>query len=410
MQTNAIILRLILLLLFVSLVVTRLPIVTLQGRFWAEDGSLYFHNARLLPWWQAAFRPQNGYLSLIANLSGILANALVPLDRAPLVTEILALFVQMLPAIILLTSRDMWLRTAPIVSATILLIAMPPLCDEVWLNTANSQFHVALAAALCVSLDAPAGWSGRGRNILLCLAPLCSPVSIALAPVFVLRAAWERQRARTLQAACFLAGMLPQLLAMLSSPLHDRGKLIGPVTMACVLAAKHLALPFLGEDSAEDLVPTWFASVHAGRVPYLPVLTVVAVAAVIILAAARTRRPETICFLASGIMLVLASYNAAVGGGISLITVDGGQRYAFAASMLFALTAVSLCTATNRSIAYGARLVAIWLLAVSIWQTVRPQDQVYASGPAWRQEVTKFRADPAYMPQIWPVGWKMRLR
>ncbi len=252
---------------FLVLVLARLPVLVEQGRFWAEEGTLYFRNAWTLPWWQAALRPENGYLNLFANLAGILARWCVPLQDAPRLTTGLALLAQDLPILLLITARDRWLRPAPIVLAAVLLVAMPPLCNEVWLNTANSQFHVALAVALCLALEAPAGWSGRARGVLLVLAPLCGPISVVLVPVAVLRAVWERRRARVLQAACLLAGAAPQLTCMVLAPLHERGKFVGPTIMACIFAAKHLAVPFLGEDMAASLAPSWAATVPLGRPP-----------------------------------------------------------------------------------------------------------------------------------------------
>ena len=399
---------------FIALVLLRLPVVVAQGRFWAEEGALYFHNAQTLPWWRAALRPEHGYLSLFANLAGLFADYCVPLAQAPRATAGLALLAQCLPALILVTARDTWLRPVPAIVASVLLIAMPPLCDEVWLNTANSQFHLALAAALCVALDVPAGQGNRRwRSAFLVLAPLCSPIAIALTPVPVLRAILARSRlqarARATQAACLLAGAVPQLFFIIQAPLRDRGAFIGPVTMSYIFAARHLAAPFLGENAANRIALGWLDAVRAGHLPVLPVCAVVAVTVVLVAAVALSRRAVCPYLPLCGLVFAVLSYNGAVAGGINLIGVSGSQRYAFAPSMLFALTVVSLCSVERTSIAHPAKLIAVWLLGVSVWQTIRPQDPVYTSGPAWQAELSRWHADPTYAVKIWPAGWKMHL-
>ena len=58
---------------YVVLVATRLPQVLIKGRFWAEEGAVYFINARTLPWLDALFAVHTGYLNLAASFATLLA-------------------------------------------------------------------------------------------------------------------------------------------------------------------------------------------------------------------------------------------------------------------------------------------------------------------------------------------------
>ena len=257
--------RLAAVLAFVAMVWFRMPLIMQAGRFWAEEGTIYFLHAWTMPWWRALFLPANGYLSLAANAAGLLAHDLVPLRDAPHVTTAIALAIQVLPAILLATARDAWLQRPAVLFAAMILIGMPPACDEVWLNTANSQFHLELAAALCLVLDTPSGVWAVLRGALVFLTPLCGPGSIALAPLFVLRAGLDRRKSSVVRAALVLAGAAVQVLAFYT-PSPGRGHLLGPRLLALIFSVKHLAIPLLGEQGAERVAANIQSDLGAGHV------------------------------------------------------------------------------------------------------------------------------------------------
>jgi hypothetical protein len=94
--------RMLLVLGFAALLACRIPGV-LQGRFWAEEGE-FFLDALRLPWFAALTTPHTGYLNLVASIAMQLA-ARLPLEFAPLASCAVALILQTLPAILLVTSR-----------------------------------------------------------------------------------------------------------------------------------------------------------------------------------------------------------------------------------------------------------------------------------------------------------------
>lgn len=398
--------KLAMLAIFVAIIWLRLPDIMRHGRFWAEEGHVYFANATTLPWWRALFKTELGYLNLPATAATLCARYLVGLDNAPHVTTAIALVLQCLPAIVLLRAQDGWLRKPYVLAAALLLLAAPVSGDEVWLNTINSQVHIALACALCLALEIPAGaW---GRALLLFAGPLCSPVTVALAPLFLLRAAWNQDRARLIQAAAILAGALIQV-AVFYRPLAARDHQISPSILVAVLAARHLALPLLGEQLAGVITIDLRQSLLAMQRPILAFVAV-AVAAGGLTTAMLLRRSATVAWmLAAAAALSALSYYGALGDRLGLVSIDGSMRYAFAPTMLVSLAVLAVAaTATDRLSAI-AWLFAVWLLACGVMQTLLPHQPIFANGPRWRDQVALWRSDHARALAEWPSGWDVRL-
>lgn len=80
-----------------------------HGRPWAEDG-LFLLDAIQLPWWQALMTPHTGYIDVVASGAMVIATHLVGRPDVATISVIVALILQMCPAILLVTSRSEWLR------------------------------------------------------------------------------------------------------------------------------------------------------------------------------------------------------------------------------------------------------------------------------------------------------------
>jgi hypothetical protein len=398
---------------YLVLLCSRLPIVVRHGRFWAEEGTLYFHNAWTLSWHAALFRPEVGYLSLVANVSALAARWLVPLERAPHVTTDIAIAVQALPVLILCTARDEWLRRPSILFAAALLFALPAGCDEVWLNTPNSQFHIAVAVALCLVLQMPLSQAGRiARAVLVLLGPLCSPITCGLLPLFVARAALTRERARAVQAACLAVGGVIQLAVYLDHRMPERGGPMGTSVFLSVLFAKNLVLPFLGSKSGELLARDVWNLLGKGIQPFWEMFAAV-IAFATLLGAALLRwrdRQEPLWFFLSAGTLAIVSYYASLGQHVDLVGTMGGNRYAFAPNMLGALAVLSLIGQVSDRVSRVSCAAIIWLLAIGFQDYVDPQMPTLVTGPSWIDGVKNWRSNPSNPIPIWPTGWEVRLQ
>ena len=128
-----------------AILVSRRPDAILNAQFYAEDGARWFADAYHFGW-RCLLLPDSGYLQTASRLVGLLALAF-PFAMAPLVMNVCALVMQVLPVNIFLSST--W-RAIPFylrISCCLLYLALPN-SFEVHANTTNMQWHLALIGLL----------------------------------------------------------------------------------------------------------------------------------------------------------------------------------------------------------------------------------------------------------------------
>lgn len=390
------------------LLASRIPNAFLKGRFWAEEGVVYFANAWTKPWPEALFAVHSGYLNLTASLATLLAADTMPLSRAPLLTTTIALLIQLCPAILLATSGVAWLRTGWALAAALLLLAAPPLTAEVWLNSITSQFHLTLCAALILALPTRAGLAAWLQGALLLLAGLSGPTAAFLVPLFAARWAIERSPARLLQGLLLGAAVLVQILVVLTHPEPGRPIGIEPRLLTLVVLVKHIILPILGPPAARLAAARMLAERMGGLVSWLGIATCLLTAGLFAFATVRARPRETIWLFAGGVLVMLLSYTGALGDHIQLLGAGFGHRYAFVPTVLFGLALVSLAATSDR----WWRAVAGALVAAQIVVGAAGYFQsgaFFTQGTAWPDEVAHWSTDASYLARFWPAGGDWRL-
>lgn len=401
---------------FLLLVAFRLPIAWQQGRFVGEEGTVFFAYAWHRPAMDALWRSFGGYLNIAANAVALLDARLVranviPLEWAPYLTMTVALLVQLLPAVILLTARDRWLADRRSVVAALLGIALMPRAEEVFLNILHIQFHLALCVALILAIDTPASRRARlGYALPLFLAPLCGPSAIVLLPFFVLRAWMERDRRRAEQAAILAAGTAIQLLFFFA-PSPVRGHLLDPATLSAMAFVRLVVLP-LGSVFAADKIgfATWSSYVAHGHGWWLSAGFGALALGTLLAAALLNRRDAAPWLVAPGLALAVVS----LGGGM----IDGDMamffnpswsaRYNFLPLVLFYLALIAMARRWEGMRGKVATTFCYLVLlsgAASYGTPVR----VLSSGAVWRDEVARWRHDRDYQLVTWPADWSVDL-
>jgi hypothetical protein len=396
--------RVIYILLFALLAAVRIPRILLEGRFWAEDGRIFYEHAWERPSLDALFLPYTGYLNLTANLAGVFAH-FAPLPIAPYVTTGLALLIPCVPAILIVTSRLDWLQRRVVLLIALLIVATPPDSEEVWLNACSSQHHLALAAAIILVLEARSGLVGALQLGVLCVAALSSPASWVLVPLFGLRSVIDRSWPRTVQTLVLLAGVTAQL-ALFFTSIGPRAIGMPPSLFGAIVLTKNIIAPLLYHSQASILVSFFAARFSALGGPIWCLVIVVVLFAAAIMRAVLLTEKSPLWFLISGATIATASYAGAIGSKLILLAVIGDDRYAFAPQALFALAVLSWSVVEQGPVRVWARGAVAWLLIVGLMEF--PTKGIQA-GPPWPAEVQKWQQNPSYSLQIWPTGWDMTL-
>jgi hypothetical protein len=398
--------RIALVVAFAVLVAARIPDVFLTGRFWAEEGALFYRNALLAPWWVALTTVHTGYVNLIANTATLFAAHVAGLENAPRVTATIGLAVQLLPAIVLATGGLTWLRSNWILAVALLIIATPPASEEVWINSITSQFHMMLAAALVLMAEPTRGWVRWFYLGILILAPLTGPGAIMLAPLFVLRAVLDRSPRRIEQAAVLVTASLVQFTVIVLHPEPARAYPMSPGLLASVMYVKHVLVPLAGPWS-ERMALAVHDAAERGRWPVRALVLPPVLFASFAVAVGASRYKELAWPFAAGLVFALLSYFGAVANKpTDLLYWWVGGRYSYAPAVLFGLTALGLACET-RSFAYAARALVPWILIVGLLNYFRVLPS-FASGPDWQREVAAWRAGSTDTLRFWPDGPEWR--
>lgn len=377
--------------LHVGLLVVRCPRLWIAPRLWAEEGCVYFRFALDHDFLGATFAPHLGYFAFVPNIATALA-ALVPLAYAPFVTLFVAALVQTLPALLILDDESIF-DDARTKALGIVALVLPASGTEVWLNTINSQFWLALACVLTVATR-PRTLVGRtAGQISILVGSLTGPVSVTLAPLFFVRAWQERNlRLAALGGTLFAGGLLQASMIHGTRSVGD-----GLATRAAAMFVKLVALPLLGDAAvpfARFLVglqesPTLDAAIALASVTMMLGMTF----------ALGRRLGRGGRYLLAGVgILAFVGAAGAQGDAIDFMNPRLGSRYAFApAALSLAAGVVVLRRASVHR--WMARLGLLWLLSVGLHFAVRHRPIGARSGRHWRDDVARFERDPGYSPR-----------
>lgn len=389
--------------------VLRSPELLLDSpRLWAEEGRVYLSDALNRDPAVALTNAHMGYYSLSANAAAALAAHTVDLENAPFVTAWIALLLQLAPVVVIATSAARPWGT-PLRKAVAIALLLAVAQGEVWLNTVNSQFFLAIGAALILVETVEGGaavcncW---GRRVLLALAGLSGVLPAFLSPLW-LWAAW-RSRAPEAWIRVVIVGVCAglQLFVAVGSisegaeRTDNRLHGVSVGTAGAVIGARLVVEPLAGSDPAAA-IGDWFIDLHDGGGWLYHGIGAAVIAAIVFGLTRAARGSSTSMLPVSAGLVVTGSLIASWGAPEELIRAGHNTRY-----VVFPVTCLALFVADRALGARGPwRWIGLTLTAAALarggiaFESGIPRDDAW---PSWRAEVARYHADPTYRPVIWP--------
>jgi hypothetical protein len=172
------------------LVLSRRPDVILNPQFFAEDGAVFYRDAYQFGL-HSLFLSYSGYFHTLLRLTALFSR-LFPFGWAPLVMNLIAITVQVLPVNVFLSSRFSQISFPVRLLAGFAYLGLPN-SFEIHATATNLQWHQALLGCLLL-LAEPAksvGWRVFD-GVTLFLTSLSTPMAILLIPIAAL--VWQNRR------------------------------------------------------------------------------------------------------------------------------------------------------------------------------------------------------------------------
>ncbi len=208
----------------------RSPFILLNGRFMAEEGSVYFANAYKFSFLNSFLFVdlKSGYLNLWANISGIIAN-LFNLKFAPLASNYLALIPKIFIIFLALYNKSILLiKFEHKVLFCFLVFLSPTNVPEIWLNSINSQIFFCIISFLLVFSYYEENRINYFHLILIIMAGLTGIYSCILFPIFFFKYLFFKNKQNLLNFVSIFICTVIQLSLVLYAKLSNilyQGKL-----------------------------------------------------------------------------------------------------------------------------------------------------------------------------------------
>ena len=390
------------------LVVSRRPDALFNAQFWAEDGTLWYaeaYNLRL----SALLHPAAGYFQTLPRLAALVALPL-PLSAAPLLFNIIAVLIQILPVQFLMSSRCRAFGSYGARTAFAFLYLALPNSHEIHANMTNAQWRLAFLALL-VLLAEP------GKTILwnlfdytvLALSAVTGPFIVFIAPVAAAAYIKGHHRHRFGLLLMSFAGAALELAAVLITGGNERPldavRDASPQLLVRILAKQVFLAPIFGR---RVLGRFSFESGWGFRIAAAAVLLGIAIEVYAFLKASYQWKAFLIfanCILA----VSLVTPTTASPQWPNLLT-SGGVRYWFFPMLAFIAGVVWLVEAENPQIVRRAGGVLMTFMLFGIvqdWVHPRLVDLHF------QQDVRRFAKAPPGSTFIFPLnppGFVMSLK
>jgi hypothetical protein len=394
-----------------AIVVLRRPDAILNPQFWAEDGAFWYADAYNKGVIHSIFLPLSGYFQTITRFIGAFVQ-IFPFSSAPLVFNVIAIIIKVLPANLFVSSRfsllipNQYMR----IFVSFLYLALPN-SREIHANLAGSQWHLALLAFMVI-IAAPSLqpiWRCFDIGVIL-ISGLSGPFSLMLTPIAALR--WYLIREKWSLALFLLAGScaLIQIISLVPTMLDSRSPMtLGatPGLFVRILSSQVFLGTLIGQRGLERIVSPsgWYGVVSFG----------IAIIGLAMIINALFRGPMELrlfiifAALIFGTALISPQVSYTIPQWQALSSPGGGGRYWFIPMLAFLTVLIWMLARSysSKSRIFAASLLSIMAIGIILdWQHPRFTDFNFKDH-AHRLE-TSPKGTIVLIP-INPPGWSMSL-
>jgi len=203
------------------MIIFREPILIIQPRIWAEEGSIFYSWAANHSFYENFSSALVGYYTgfnfFVASLQ-----SLFPIDYIAFISTWIGFLIQLIPIYIILnTDHPIWNRYFKKVILVIFYLFITP--PELMLNTTNSHFIFGLISfqILVVPTENLTNFQRWLFRILLLIGCLSGPSSCFFAPLFFMKAYQNNSKENKIQATIVLFSTMLQFYFILKTILYE---------------------------------------------------------------------------------------------------------------------------------------------------------------------------------------------
>jgi hypothetical protein len=375
---------------------------------WAEDGFVYFQQARRQGGLAVLLHGYNGYLQLPPRILAVFA-AFVPIHDLSVYLALAATIVGALLAWFTYQTTEQWIASRPVRLALASMVAlMPALGVELTANITNVIWvFVAVAPWALVSL-AERPWDVAIRGLVALLAAASSTLCFLFLPLALGWLLIRKTRAALEVAAAFCAGLVIQGLVSLYTPSN------GTAALPSSFHTLDRTVGAITNDTGLDVFSTYIFGTHGLTEHHVLAITgtllTVAILAVLLIGAGRTHQLLAVVFAVYAVVMFVApAWNRQ----------SVSYRYSVIPVMLLASAVAVLVGDPTRTRGRGIARIGRWLFVVQIvvvtvigfsGSDYRSESPKWPSSVTYTSHVTCHRAPPNKLVEVrtdvynfWPV-------
>lgn len=406
-------------LLFLIILVSfyRSPYIFLNGRFFAEEGYVFFLHAKDVNFFKNIFfvELEAGYLNLIANiLIGI--SVKFPINYSPFVTVYISFIFILLPLyLILFRDSELFKNDLNKFIGVLIFFISTPLAPEIWLNSINLQIYLCLSSILIIFMYNLKFYQKIFNNIILFISSLSGIYTCALIPFFFIRFLKKKENYDLINLLILFVGNLIQIFLIFYSKINLH---LTPTVLKLDTSYESITLfvyniiirPFTGKESAQ-----FFFNLISKYLNPIVLVFIFFAFLIIFLFICRMsifkflKKNDNFLILFS--IFILINFIIIVGSVGSYY----GGRYAAIPGVTLLLIVFNLISNTSGKINFilSSALVIALLNGINEF---RPYDKKSSYGlklldcincPIWRDEIEKWKEDNNYEIGLWPYPDKV---